>query len=60
MGENIYPNPSSLSTGCPEASRKLLRIWKEFTCQDMAIDWYGDKEFLLYSYKCIYICILDR
>jgi hypothetical protein len=35
MGESIYPIPSSLSTGFPEASGKLLRIQKEFTFQDM-------------------------
>jgi len=36
MGESIYPNASFLSRDFPEASRTLLRNYKEFTFQDMA------------------------
>jgi len=36
MGESIYPNPSFLSRDFAEASRTLLRNYKEFTFQDMA------------------------
>jgi len=36
IGESIYPNPSFLSRGFPEASRRLLRNHQEFMFQDIA------------------------